>query len=1017
MRYRQLRDNLLFMVVCLCLVTLGVFTKGEAAQYVRRETYTDYLARHSSATNPNVDIIIPGSSYSSATVDAEVLLYPHGYRGAAVWTGERGYIEWTVYVPKAGLYNLEVYYYPAEGRSTAIEREIQINGQSLFDGADYLVFRRVFGDASPPLVDAAGNEIRPRQVEKPMWQRVFLSDSLGYESRPYQFYFEKGINTIRLVSRAEPMIIGHLRLCQAPIPKPYAEIVRDYEEEGYEVLEDIFLKVQGQDSTHRSSPSLFAVFDQGDPTTEPYHYAETRLNSIGGHRWQEVGDWIAWEVDIPKSGLYQIAVKGKQNLNRGVFSNRRLLIDGEVPFAEVDAIQFNFTSRYQMKKLGLDHQDEPFLFYLEEGKHEIRLEAVMGELAHLVQVTEETLYELNSIYRSIIMITSVTPDPMRSYQLEKRVPDLLERLSIQAEALRNMAAEFERITGQKGGHTATLTDFARMLDRMVTRPDSIPNLLQEYRDAIGNLGTWIMNTRKQPLQIDYLVIASPEQEMPRAKPTVWEAALHEVRAFAASFTHDYTSVLDITSVDESQPNTDDPNRIKVWIGLGRDQAQILKQMIEDTFTPETGIRVDLELITTMDQLLVPATIAGTQPDVAIGAANMDMAFRGAVVDLTQFEDFPEVAKRFKKSALLTFRFRDKVFALPEVQSFPMLFYRKDILDELGLEIPQTWDDVFRILPELQNNHLEFGMWPSIYTYLQFLYQRGIALYKEDVIEANIDSEAGITIFTEMTNLFTQSGLPLEYNFINRFRMGEMPLAIANYGEFNTLSVFASELRGQWGMAPIPGIRQPDGTINRTVPVAQDALVIRTDQTGSVIMPSGTTGSIILAKSKKHEQAWEFLKWWTRTDTQVRFGREMEALIGASARYATANVEAMQQLPWRVEERDQLNIQWDWVEGVPPVLGGYYVTRQFDWLFRAVVLQNEPIRESVLDYTREINREIARKREEFGLETDIDQLDEKWKELYWDHYTHVYRLDWEPEEMDEEYRLLLERLGLLLEEGQ
>lgn len=1017
MRYRQLRDNLLFMVVCLCLVTLGAFTKGEAAQYVRRETYTDYLARHSSATNPNVDIIIPGSSYSSATVDAEVLLYPHGYRGAAVWTGERGYIEWTVYVPKAGLYNLEVYYYPAEGRSTAIEREIQINGQSLFDGADYLVFRRVFGDASPPLVDAAGNEIRPRQVEKPMWQRVFLSDSLGYESRPYQFYFEKGINTIRFVSRAEPMIIGHLRLCQAPVPKPYAEVVRDYEEEGHEVLKDIFLKVQGQDSTHRSSPSLFAVFDQGDPTTEPYHYAETRLNSIGGHRWQEVGDWIAWEVDIPKSGLYQIAVKGKQNLNRGVFSNRRLLIDGEVPFAEVDAIQFNFTNRYQMKQLGLDHQDEPFLFYLEEGKHEIRLEAVMGELAHLVQVTEETLYELNSIYRSIIMITSVTPDPMRSYQLEKRVPDLLERLSIQSEALRNMAAEFERITGQKGGHTATLTDFARMLDRMVTRPDSIPNLLQEYRDAIGNLGTWIMNTRKQPLQIDYLVIASPEQEMPRAKPTVWEAALHEIRAFAASFTHDYTSVLDITSVDESQPNTDDPNRIKVWIGLGRDQAQILKQMIEDTFTPETGIRVDLELITTMDQLLVPATIAGTQPDVAIGAANMDMAFRGAVVDLTQFEDFPEVAKRFKKSALLTFRFRDKVFALPEVQSFPMLFYRKDILDELGLEIPQTWDDVFRILPELQNNHLEFGMWPSIYTYVQFLYQRGIALYKEDVIEANIDSEAGITIFTEMTNLFTQSGLPLEYNFINRFRMGEMPLAIANYGEFNTLSVFASELRGQWGMAPIPGIRQPDGTINRTVPVAQDALVIRTDQTGSVIMPSGTTGSIILAKSKKHEQAWEFLKWWTRTDTQVRFGREMEALIGAAARYATANVEAMQQLPWRVEERDQLNIQWDWVEGVPPVLGGYYVTRQFDWLFRAVVLQNEPIRESVLDYTREINREIARKREEFGLETDIDQLDEKWKELYWDHYTHVYRLDWEPEEMDEEYRLLLERLGLLLEEGQ
>src|SRR5690606_30622133 len=158
---------------------------------------------------------------------------------------------------------------------------------------------------------------------------------------------------------------------------------------------------------------------------------------------------------------------------------------------------------------------------------------------------------------------------------------------------------------------------------------------------------------------------------------------------------------------------EDPNTIKVWIGLGRDQAQILKQMIEDTFTPETGIRVNLELVTAMQQLLVPTTIAGTQPDVAIGVADMDLAFRGAVVDLSQFDDFEEVAKRFKKSALLPFRFRDRTYALPEIQSFPMLFYRKDVLAELGIDVPETWDDVYRILPELQNHHLEFGIWPSI----------------------------------------------------------------------------------------------------------------------------------------------------------------------------------------------------------------------------------------------------------------------------------------------------------------
>jgi ABC-type glycerol-3-phosphate transport system substrate-binding protein len=150
----------------------------------------------------------------------------------------------------------------------------------------------------------------------------------------------------------------------------------------------------------------------------------------------------------------------------------------------------------------------------------------------------------------------------------------------------------------------------------------------------------------------------------------------------------------------------------------------------------------------------------------------------------------------------------------------------------------------------------------------------------------------------------------------------------------------------------------------------------------------------MEQSTKKEQAWEFLKWWTREDTQVRFGREMEALVGAAARWATANVEAMQQLPWKVEDREQLNAQWDWVEGIPPVLGGYYVTMQFDWLFRAIVLDNEPIRESVLDRNREIDREITRKRVELGYETDYDKLDPKWKQLYWDHYTHVTRLEWD-----------------------
>lgn len=959
----------------------------ELTAYQPKQSYDAYLTQYSGAASPQVEIVVPLLSYVAEGMNVDVVEELTDSFGTsydlAITTEETGFIEWEFYVPQAGLYNIQLTYYPLPGRGIPIQREIHINGDDLFAGADNLIFQRVWADAGPKIIDTVGNEIRPRQVEVPMWRTVYLEDSLRYEDAPYRFYFEEGINRLRLISLAEPMAIAEIKLRQAPPPPPYAEVARMYEERGYQPPRDVFIKIQGEDAMLRSDSSLFAVFDQGDPTVEPYHPAQIRLNSIGGHRWSKAGDWITWEFEVPEDGLYQIALKAKQDLNRGAYSVRKIMIDGEVPFAELQNVEFPYSSRYRMAVLG-ESPDEPYLFYLTKGKHTLTLEVSLGRLAPIFKMTEESLYNLNTIYRRIIMITSGNPDPLRSYQLEKRIPGLIDALRRQAEVVSVMARDFEEATGEKGGHTAVLRDLERLLNRMADRPDIIPRVLAEYRDAIGSLGTWVMTTREQPLQIDFIIVSSPDQPLPRAYPTLLETFMHEIRAFLTSFVHDYTGIPAIEESEGLDSTSWSVEPIKVWIGWGRDQAVVLKQMIEDTFTPETGIPVELELVTEMGSLLVPATIAGRAPDVALGAANMDLAFRGAVVNLRQFPDFNEVAARFKKSALVPFSFRDKVFALPETQTFPMLFYRKDILAELGLEVPQTWDDVYKMLPELKKRHLEFGLPANINTYLMFLYQKGVPIYKEDGIATNLDAEAAIATFREMTDLFVVYDLPLTYDFVNRFRMGEMPIAIAEYTAFNTLAVFAPELRGEWGFAPVPGRLMPDGTINRTVPVDQ-AL---------------TSGAIIMETSKKKEAAWEFLKWWTRTDTQVRFGRELESLMGTAARYASANVEALHQLPWTAEQQRQLTAQWEWVEGVPPIIGGYYVTRQFDWLFRAIVLDHQPVRDTVLDYAWEIDKEIERKRLEFELETDYDKLDPNWKEVYWQHYTHLYRLDWDREEIDE-----------------
>ena len=94
------------------------------------------------------------------------------------------------------------------------------------------------------------------------------------------------------------MAIAYLRLCQAEEPKPYSELANEYAQKGYKPAADVMIKIQGEGAAYRSSPSLFATSDQGDPTLEPYHPAEIRLNSIGG------SDGLCLETGLPGSSLF-----------------------------------------------------------------------------------------------------------------------------------------------------------------------------------------------------------------------------------------------------------------------------------------------------------------------------------------------------------------------------------------------------------------------------------------------------------------------------------------------------------------------------------------------------------------------------------------------------------------------------------------------------------------------------------------------------------------------------------------
>ena len=177
----------------------------------------------------------------------------------------------------------------------------------------------------------------------------------------------------------------------------------------------------------------------------------------------------------------------------------------------------------------------------------------------------------------------------------------------------------------------------------------------------------------------------------------------------------------------------------------------------------------------------------------------------------------------------------------------------------------------------------------------------------------------------------------------------MPIAVADFTNYNVLQVFAPEIRGLWGFRPVPGTMQPDGSINRAV-------------------PAGGTAVIMMETAGDKEAAWEFMKWWTSADTQTLYGRHMESLMGAAARHPTANLEAFTNMPWPVQDYQSLLAQREFVQGIPQVPGGYFTPRQIrNAFFTTVELRNIGPREVMTDFVRLINDEIRTKRREFMLD--------------------------------------------------
>lgn len=690
------------------------------------------------------------------------------------------------------------------------------------------------------------------------------------------------------------------------------------------------------------------------------------LNYVGGDTWRSSGQWIEWEFEVPEDGYYNIMIKGRQNYSRGSVSSRTVYIDGEIPFSEMKEISYAYSNDWECKNLA-DENGIPYNFYLTKGTHTIRLEATLGGVGPILEELEDSTYRVNQIYRKILVYTGANPDRYRDYYIEANYPEVMEAMELESKRLFKIVDDTVSYSGQKADNIAAAQTVAQQMERFCEKPNKITLEFTTFKDNITALGTASLNMSETKLDIDYLVVSGTGVTPKKDQANIFTKLWHETKSFFASFFVDYNSVGDV--YDESA----DDEVVKVWILTGRDQGTILKSMVDDTFTPESGVKVNVEIVD--PTALLNAVLAGRGPNVvlSVGADQpVNYALRGAAEDITQFNDWEEVLSHYTPSSYEQYGLDGHIYAIPETQTFNVMFYRKDVLEEMGLEVPDTWQELIEMLPTIQGNNLSVGIptaagssstttattavasnVPDLSLYFTLLYQYGGDMYNEMGTKTTVDDEAGIQAFDDYVRYFNDYGLPTIYDFVSRFRSGEMPIGISAYSTYNTLMVSAPEIRGLWDFTLIPGTEytNPDGT----------TYIDRSDFiTGSATMMIATEDESLKQKS------WEFMKWWAKPDTQVRFGREIEALLGSSARYATANKDAFEQLSWSSDDIKVLSEQWDQTVGIREVPGGYYTGRHITNAIRKVINDKDDTRETIIDYSIKINEEIEKKRNEFGL---------------------------------------------------
>ena len=491
--------------------------------------YKEYMEAYE-ARYPKTEVRVEAGDcvrYEEKNVGMEPVFYRdyEGMDGISIYTGTDTLAEFEVTVDEEGFYNLEMEYYPLKGTGADIERRILIDGQLPYRELSRVRYDRIWRrgtEASDGIgkdtggycrgADEPGHDGNSGMMEITEWTVSKSYDGTGIVADPLAVYLTAGKHTIALGSVKEAMLIHQIILRNEKPVQEYAQVKAFWDAVGIKATSGQEVRIEAEHVAKTSFRTLHPVRNQTSSTVRRTGGNRNPDNCVDGEVWGEAGQWAEWEFDVEESGYYHITLYNCQNYVKEAGVCRKIMIDGVVPFAEMKDYHFTYGRNWREDVIS-DDTGTPYVFYLKQGHHRIRMEAVLGNLSDIVNDVREEVWQINEIYCHVMDAAGTEEENCEAGKLTETWPDLQEDIVIVRTKTDETINKLQTLTGRHSDGVKVLTAMRDALDELTRDVGHRNQNMRRVRESMYACSSWADGIMCQPLAIDCIRIVSADVDI------------------------------------------------------------------------------------------------------------------------------------------------------------------------------------------------------------------------------------------------------------------------------------------------------------------------------------------------------------------------------------------------------------------------------------------------------------------------------------------------------------------------